>query len=183
MQSKASLRDWWIIILRIDNCVVMNGSVKLAVDVVGEGTPILLLHGIPDARKMWRELTPFFVDEGYQVIAPDMRGFGDSPLLTKTSDYKVKLVLEDLIQLFDDHEIVQPIHVLGHDWGAVIAWCMALSYPDRVKSLVPVSVGHPMSYARAGLLQKWKGRYVLGFQLRGFAEHWMSTDDFASLRC
>lgn len=160
----------------------MNRSVKLAVDIVGEGTPILLLHGFPDSRKIWRDITPRFVEHGYQAIAPDMRGFGDSPILDNTADYKAHLVIDDLIQLMDDHETEQPIHVVGHDWGAVIAWCMALSHPDRVRSIVPVSVGHPMSYARAGLEQKWKGRYVLGFQLRGFAERWISKDDFTSLR-
>ena len=160
----------------------MNKAVKLAVDITGEGIPILLLHGFPDSRKMWREITPLFVDNGYRVIAPDMRGFGESPLLKRKEDYKAELVIGDLIQLLDEQGIDQPVHVLGHDWGAVIAWCMAILHPNRVVSMVPVSVGHPMSYARAGFMQKWKGRYVLGFQLRGIAESWMSKDDFASLR-
>lgn len=160
----------------------MNRPVKLAVDIIGEGIPILLLHGFPDSRKMWQDFTPLLVDMGYQIIAPDMRGFGDSPLLDNTKDYKANLVIGDLIELLDNHEFEQPVHVLGHDWGAVIAWCIALSHPDRVKSLVPISVGHPMSYARAGLNQKWKGRYVLGFQFRRLAEYWMSKDNFAKLR-
>jgi len=160
----------------------MDKTVKLDVDIVGVGTPILLLHGFPDSRKLWEEMIPLFVNSGYQVIAPDMRGFGDSPLLPNEEDYKVELVIGDLIHLLDDLGIQAPVHLLGHDWGAVIAWCMAINHPNRVKSMVPVSVGHPMSYARAGLLQKWKGRYVIGFQLRGLAERWMSKDDFASLR-
>jgi len=158
----------------------MDKTVKLDVDIVGVGTPILLLHGFPDSRKLWEEMIPLFVNSGYQVIAPDMRGFGDSPLLPNKEDYKVELVIGDLIQLLDDLGIQAPVHLLSHDWGAVIAWCMAINHPDRVKSMVPVSVGHPMSYARAGLLQKWKGRYVIGFQLRGLAERWMSKDDFLS---
>ena len=131
----------------------MNKAVKLAVDITGEGIPILLLHGFPDSRKMWREITPLFVDNGYQVIAPDMRGFGESPLLKRKEDYKAELVIGDLIQLLDEQGIDQPVHVLGHDWGAVIAWCMAILHPNRVVSMVPVSVGHPMSYARAGFMQ------------------------------
>ena len=58
----------------------MKNSVKLEADLSGTGTPVLLLHGFPDSRKLWHPITPFFIAKNYQVIAPDLRGFGDSPI-------------------------------------------------------------------------------------------------------
>ena len=71
----------------------IENTVQLKVDISGAGTPILLLHGFPDTRKMWQKITPYFTQNNYQVIAPDMRGFGDSPMPTQKKDYKVALIL------------------------------------------------------------------------------------------
>ena len=76
----------------------------------------------------------------------------------------------------------RPINVIGHDWGAVIGWCFALTHPTLVKKLVAVSVGHPKAYARAGWQQKWKGLYVVGFQFVRLAEYVLSKNKFSSLR-
>ena len=74
-------------------------TVELKADISGAGSPLLLLHGFPDTRKMWQQVTPFFNAENYQVIAADMRGFGDSPMPSEKKDYKVELVIADLIEL------------------------------------------------------------------------------------
>lgn len=159
-----------------------RNTIQLKVDISGEGEPVLLLHGFPDSRKMWHTITPFFKDKNYQVIAPDMRGFGESPIPTGKKQYRYDLVIADIIELLKAHNIQTPINVIGHDWGAVIGWCFALTHPELVKKLVAVSVGHPKAYARAGLEQKRKGLYVMGFQFSGIAEYFLSKNNFAGLR-
>ena len=65
---------------------------------------------------------------------------------------------------------IKRVRLVGHDWGAVIAWQFAIAHPLRVRQYVALSVGHPTAYARGGLMQKLKGWYVLFFQLPGIAE-------------
>ena len=74
------------------------------------------------------------------------------------------------------------VNVVGHDWGSVAAWCLALAHPQRVASAVAISVGHPREYALAGWEQKRKGLYTLAWQARGLAESRLSRRDFAGLR-
>ena len=160
----------------------MKNSVKLEADLSGTGTPVLLLHGFPDSRKLWHPITPFFIAKNYQVIAPDLRGFGDSPIPPNKQQYKINVVIEDIIALLKAHKIKRPIHIIGHDLGAVLGWCFALAHPELVKSLVAVSVGHPKAYARAGWRQKLKGLYVLGFQFPRLTEYMLARNDFYLLR-
>lgn len=162
--------------------VQTENTVILKADISGIGTPVLLLHGFPDTRKLWQTTSPYFLENNYQVIAPDMRGFGDSPMPSGKKAYKVELIVGDIVALLKTNNITQPIYVMGHDWGAVIAWCFALSHPELVKKLVVLSVGHPKAYARAGWEQKIKGLYVLGFQFSGLAEYFLTKNDFRSLR-
>ena len=160
----------------------LENTIKLKVDLSGEGEPVLLLHGFPDSRKLWHPITPFFTEKNYQVIAPDMRGFGDSPMPISKNQYHYKLIIADIVALLKEQKVQTPINVIGHDWGAVIGWCLALYHPELVKKMVAVSVGHPKAYARAGWRQKWKGLYVLGFQFSGLAEYFLSKNNFSGLR-
>ena len=75
-----------------------------------------------------------------------------------------------------------PVHVMGHDWGAAVAWCLAISRPELVRSAVAISVGHPTEYARAGLEQKRKGLYTIGWQFPVLAERWLVANDWARMR-
>lgn len=160
----------------------MKNEVALNVDISGSGTPVLLLHGFPDSRKIWQAITPYFLEKNYQVIAPDMRGFGDSPNPNGKKHYKIKHVVADLVELLKNQNVYTPVHVVGHDWGSVIGWSLALAYPELVKSFVAVSVGHPKSYAWAGMRQKLKGLYVLGFQFTKIAEYYYSKNNYSGLR-
>jgi pimeloyl-ACP methyl ester carboxylesterase len=74
------------------------------------------------------------------------------------------------------------VYVVGHDWGAVVAWCLAMTDPQRVRAAVAISVGHPREYALAGPEQKRKGLYTLGWQFSGLAERWLAADDWTRLR-
>jgi pimeloyl-ACP methyl ester carboxylesterase len=146
----------------------VNGVTLNVVD-VGEGDPVLLVHGFPDTHAVWRQQIPALVAAGYRVIAPDMRGCGESELLPNVSDYRMEQLIADLAALLDTLGI-DKVKLVAHDWGAVIGWQFVMAHPGRVERFVALSVGHPSAYGSGGIEQKLKGYYVVFFQLRGFAE-------------
>lgn len=148
----------------------------------GAGPPVLLLHGFPDSLELWREVTPRLVAAGHRVIAPDLRGFGDSHAPRGRRQYAMNLVLREIVALLERLAVREPVRIVGHDWGAAIAWCLASTSPERVASSVVLSLGHPREYAWAGLEQKRKGAYTLFWQLPGIAETQLSRNDWAGLR-
>jgi len=148
--------------------VDVNG-VHLSVIVEGEGPDVLLVHGFPDDSTVWRHQIPALVAAGYRVIVPDTRGCGDSSIPERTADYKIEKLVADLVVVLDALGI-RKVRLVGHDWGAVQAWHLALWHPERVERYVAMSVGHPTAYASDGLMQKIKGYYVALIQLRGFIE-------------
>ncbi len=160
--------------------VQVNALAMNVID-VGQGEPVLLLHGFPDTHAVWREQIPALVDAGYRVVAPDTRGCGLSQMPRKTADYHLDHLVADVIALLDALGLDR-VRLVAHDWGAVIGWQMAIRHPQRVERYVALSVGHPTAYARGGLMQKLKGWYVLMFQLRGFAEWLLTRRDWALFR-
>jgi len=146
------------------------------------GPPVLLLHGFPDSSDVWRDVAPRLVAAGYRVIAPDLRGFGQSDAPARTSDYALGHTVADLRALISRLLRDEPVRVIGHDWGAVAAWCLALEHPQLVPAQVVLSVGHPRQYALAGVEQKLKGLYTLAWQVPGLAERWLAQRHYAGLR-
>jgi pimeloyl-ACP methyl ester carboxylesterase len=133
----------------------------------GGGPPVLLLHGFPDSWRLWRHQISALADAGHRVIAPDLRGFGDSAKPEPVEAYRMRTLVTD---------------VAGHDWGASLAWVLAMFVPDRVSRLAAVSVGHPRAYAAAGLAQWRASWYMLWFQFPGVAERELRADDWAFFR-
>ena len=157
-------------------------GVVLHVRQAGHGSPVLLLHGFPDSSSLWDEVAPHLLAAGHRVIAPDLRGFGDSDAPAAVGEYALGHSVADLRALITRLTGGEPVHVIGHDWGAVAGWCLALEHPQVVRSLVALAVGHPREYARAGMEQKLKGLYTLLWQVPGVAERWLAQRDFAGLR-
>src|SRR5262245_38223003 len=134
--------------------IAVNG-VTLNVAFAGEantGPAVLLVHGFPDDHTVWRKQLPALVEAGYRVIAPDMRGCGESELLRERSAYHRDLLVADLCALLDVLGI-ERVKLVGHDWGAVICWCFAMQHPERIERYLAFSVGHPFAYAHGGLAQ------------------------------
>jgi pimeloyl-ACP methyl ester carboxylesterase len=156
-------------------------GVTLRVDDTGHGTPVVLLHGFPDNRELWRHQIPALEAAGYRAIAPDLRGFGDSSKPTDLAAYSAQRMVGDVVGLLDALGIDRA-HLVGHDWGAAIAWFTAALVPDRVTSLTALSVGHPASFRAVGLPQREKSWYMLLFQFPGIAEQWLRADEFRNLR-
>ncbi|HXW34994.1 MAG TPA: alpha/beta fold hydrolase [Acidimicrobiales bacterium] len=162
---------------------VDSGGVNIHVEVTGdeEGRPVVLLHGFPDSGRLWRHQVPALAEAGFQVIVPDLRGYGASDKPTDVDAYNLLLLAGDVIAVIDALG-VDRAHVVGHDWGAALAWVLGSFSQDRVDHLVALSVGNPQAFAGAGLEQREKSWYMLLFQFEGIAERWLSSDDWANLR-
>ena len=147
----------------------------------GSGRPVLLLHGFPDSSRLWRHQVPVLTAAGFRCIVPDLRGFGDSDKPAEVTAYALPNLLADVVGLLDRLEIPKT-HVVGHDWGAAVAWLTASLLPERVDSLVAVSVGFPTAFAAAGYEQRQRSWYMLLFQFANVAEQWLSMDNSRNFR-
>lgn len=156
-------------------------GVGIEYEVEGTGRPVVLLHGFPDTGRVWRNQVPALVDAGFRVIVPDLRGYGRSGKPAAVDAYSMWRLTGDVVAVLD-HLDVSRTHVVGHDWGAALGWVLASGLPERVDHLVALSVGHPASFAGAGLEQRQKSWYMLLFQFEGVAEEWLSRDDWANFR-
>lgn len=159
--------------------LTING-LSMNVGFAGEensGLTVLLVHGFPDDHTIWRKQIPALVAAGYRVIAPDMRGCGESEIPSRRSDYRRELLVADLVALLDQLKL-DKVKLVAHDWGAVIGWQFAIAHPERVVRYLALSVGHPHCYAHGGLKQKLIGWYTLFFQLRGFGAWLLKQGDW-----
>jgi pimeloyl-ACP methyl ester carboxylesterase len=141
----------------------------LVFDVVDEGPldgePVVLLHGWPERATSWREVTPVLNAAGFRTLVPDRRGFSPGARPKRRRDYTLPKLVDDVVALID--EIGGPVHLVGHDWGAVVAWTVAGHHPDRVRTLTAVSVAHPAAFVKAMVRsdQARKSWYMGLFQL------------------
>jgi len=90
----------------------------------GSGRPVLLLHGWPDSAYLWRNQIPFLVNNGFRAIAPDLRGFGRSDRPEGVGAYSLQNAVSDVIGILDALGI-EAADIVGHDWGAAVAWFTA----------------------------------------------------------
>jgi pimeloyl-ACP methyl ester carboxylesterase len=157
------------------------GDLNFNVAEVGSGDPVLLLHGWPDSWHLWRAQMEALARSGHRVLAPDLRGFGESDNPEAVSDYSLRHLIDDVTALLD-HFGIERVKVVGHDWGAAVAWLFATFLPERVERLVAVSVGHPRAFSGAGFVQKQLSWYMLWFQFPGVAEEGLAADDWAMFR-
>ena len=158
----------------------VNG-IGMRVAVLGEGRPLVLLHGFPDTHDVWREQFKALSEAGYRVIAPDLRGYGGSEAPASVESYRIDILRADVLALFDALQIDQA-YLVGHDWGAVLRWQLCMHAPERVERFAALSVGHPNAYAQAGLAQRFKAWYAALFQLPGVAEAMLGAGDLLALK-
>src|SRR4051794_2802250 len=159
---------------------IHNDRVELAVTDAGDGRPVLLIHGFPDSARLWRHQIQALTDAGMRAVVPDLRGFGESDKPEDVSEYRVGLSVADMLAILDALDI-ERAHVVGHDWGAGVAWSLALMAPERVDRLAVLSVGHPAAYGARTLADREKAWYMLLFQFPE-AEELLRRDDWALLR-
>jgi pimeloyl-ACP methyl ester carboxylesterase len=148
---------------------------------------IILLHGFPEFWYGWRKQIGPLAAAGYRVVAPDQRGYNLSSKPPEVSDYAVPRLARDVLAIADQLGC-ERFHIAGHDWGAVIAWMVALQYPQRLHKLAIINVPHPSAMARAlqtdprQWLRSW---YMLFFQLPRLPSlpFPRSTSGWARVRC
>jgi|SRR6516225_2209901 len=155
-------------------------GVGIEYEVVGQGRPVVLLHGFPDSGRLWRHQVPALADAGFRVVVPDLRGYGRSDKPEQVDAYSMMLLAGDVMAMMSDAG-VDRAHVVGHDWGAGLAWAMASLAPGSVDHLVVMSVGNPVTFLRT-LEQRQKSWYMLLFQFPGIAERWLTEDNWANFR-
>jgi pimeloyl-ACP methyl ester carboxylesterase len=158
-----------------------NDGIEIHFDVHGEGRPVVLLHGFPDSGRLWRHQTEALASAGFQVVVPDLRGYGASGKPTDVEAYSFLFLAGDVLAILD-HLGIERAHVVGHDWGSALAWIMGSLVPDRVDHLVTLSVGHPLSFRSVGFPQMEKSWYMLLFQFEGIAERWLSDNSWDNFR-
>jgi len=157
----------------------VNG-IELSVELEGAGPAVLLLHGWPDSAQLWRQQVPRLVEAGFRVVAPDLRGFGQSSRPKGVAAYQFNVVLADIAALLGALGI-ERTHVVGHDYGAAFSWYMATNMPDAVARLAVLSVGHPNAYPITDVAQHERAWYTLLF-VSPVAEDALSRDDWALFR-
>jgi pimeloyl-ACP methyl ester carboxylesterase len=147
------------------------------------GAPVLLLHGFPENATMWAGVEPVLHAAGLRTIAPDQRGYSPGARPAGVAAYSVHHVVADALGLLDAYGIGR-VHVLGHDWGAVVGWNLAVRHPDRVATLTAVSVPHPAAHgaaAREDPDQQERSAYIAVFR-RPDAEDLLLADGARRLR-
>jgi len=158
----------------------VNG-LRMHVMSAGQGPAVLLLHGFPDTHIVWRKQIAPLVRAGYRVLAPDLRGYGQTDAPQAVSAYRLEHVCADMLALLDVLAI-ERVRLVGHDWGAAIGWKLCRQAPERFEQFAALSVGHPAAFARAGVLQMLRSSYMLWFMLPGLAEKSLSAGDFYLMR-
>lgn len=159
------------------------GDVRLHYVEAGEGPLVVLLHGFPQSHHMWRFQIPALVEAGFRVVAPDMRGYNLSDKPDGVEQYRVHKLARDAERLIL-HLGEEKAAVVGHDWGAIVAWFVAMQYPERVEKLGILNVPHPARLFDGFTMPKQllKSSYMFFFQLPRLPEKAVSANDFAALR-
>jgi pimeloyl-ACP methyl ester carboxylesterase len=143
-----------------------------------DGPPVFLLHGFPETSLSWTQVAPQLAEAGLRVVAPDQRGYSPGARPTGVAAYATDLLVADVVGLADSLGIAS-FDVVGHDWGAVVAWLVAAAHPERVRSLTAVSVPHLRAYndaLRHDPDQRQKGAYLQVFRQEGRAEELLLAD-------
>ena len=150
----------------------------------GQGPAVVFVHGFPELGYSWRHQLPVLAGAAFRAIAPDMRGYGRTTAPPEVSDYQHRLICDDLVALLDVLELEHAVFV-GHDWGGVIVWAMALHHPARVRAVAGINTPY-RGQLRAPLLELVKDRpgvwdYQFYFQEPGVAEAELEADPERSI--
>lgn len=147
------------------------------------GRPVLLLHGFPEAAVQWSEQLAVLDGAGCHAVAPDQRGYSPGVRPEQVADYRAEELVSDVLAVAD-HLGWGRFDLIGHDWGAAVAWTTAAAHPDRIRTLTTVSVPHldPFGDAvRNDEDQQQRSAYMQVFRGSG-AERTLLADDARKLR-
>lgn len=165
--------------------VLQVGTLRMQVTVQGQGPLVLLCHGFPELSHSWRHQLTALAAAGYRAVAPDMRGYGGTDAPDAVEAYTLLHLVGDMVALVQALGETQAV-VVGHDWGAAVAWHCALLRPDRFRAVVGMSVPYAPP-GRIDLLSALEQAgihdfYMQYFQTPGVAEAELEHDPAASIR-
>ena len=148
-----------------------------------DGDPVVLLHGFPQDSTAWDLVAPALHQKGLRTLAPDQRGYSPMARPRGRGHYRLRETVGDVLALLDAAGL-ESAHVVGHDWGGLVAWALGAWHPDRVRTLTAISVPHPAAMAKAMVTsdQVLRSSYVVVFQLPLVPERLMLAGNGAALR-
>lgn len=159
----------------------ING-IRMHFALEGKGSLIMFLHGFPEYWGVWKKQFMEFAKD-YQVVAPDMRGYNLTEKPEDVKKYHIKFLVEDIRELADflGHK---KFLLVAEDWGAQVAWCFVLRYPDYVDKFVSINATHPALFNKVLQTdpnQQKASQYMLRFRSQE-GEEWLTSNDFGFLR-
>lgn len=143
------------------------------------GEPVMLLHGFPETSLSWSAVAPILADAGLHVVAPDQRGYSPGARPASVDDYAMEHLVADVLGIADALGL-ETFHLVGHDWGAAVAWAVAAHHGDRLRTLTAVSVPHLAAYnaaLRGDSDQQERASYIGLMRQEDKAEDVLSEDD------
>jgi len=161
------------------------GPLRFEVDDAGplDGDVVVCLHGFPQDRRAWSEVTPLLAAAGRRVLAPDQRGYSPAACPPGRHAYRVGDLADDVLALLDEVGAARA-HVVGHDWGGAVAWALATRAPQRLSGLTVLSTPHPGAMRQAVVrgTQGLRSAYMGFFQLPRVPEALLLARDGAVLQ-
>jgi len=162
---------------------VETNGVRLHCVVQGQGKLMIMLHGFPEFWYSWRHQIPVMAKH-FKVVAPDMRGYNDSEKPGDVRDYRIGLLVDDvmgLIKAFGEEKAT----IVGHDWGGIVAWSFAMAHPEATERLIIMNVPHPAVWqerAKYVARQLQKSWYIFFFQKERVPESYFSRNNYLALK-
>jgi pimeloyl-ACP methyl ester carboxylesterase len=160
----------------------------LVFDALTAGPPagelVVLLHGFPQTAACWTEVAEALAAAGYRVLAPDQRGYSPGARPPSVPAYRMPELVADVLALAAEAGPAR-FHLVGHDWGGVVAWALAGRHPERVATLTSVSTPHPRAFAAALLTsgQLLRSAYIGFFRIPRLPELALGARGARGLRC
>ncbi|XP_072546443.1 bifunctional epoxide hydrolase 2 [Salminus brasiliensis] len=144
--------------------VTVKPGVKMHYVELGDGPPVVLCHGFPESWFSWRYQIPALADAGFRVIAPDMKGYGDSSAPVEIEEYSQENLSQDLVTFLDKLGLAQ-VALVGHDWGGVLVWNMARCHPERLRAVASLNTPLFPVDPNTNAMEKLKSMPVFDYQI------------------
>jgi pimeloyl-ACP methyl ester carboxylesterase len=164
---------------------VVNGTELHVVERGSRSQPVIIfLHGFPEFWYGWHHQLDYFAAKGYRVLAPDQRGYNLSSKPTSVKDYRVSELVKDIAALIEATGEKQ-VYLVGHDWGAAVAWAMAYQYPQLITRLVIINVPHPKVFFNtlmSDVGQMMRSWYIGFFQIPRLPEKIIGLTQYQMLQ-
>lgn len=169
--------------MELQHAFVQTNGIRMHYVTAGKGPLLILLHGFPQFWYSWRHQIPVLAEK-FQVVAPDLRGYGDTDRPPHTADYRLSEVSKDIAGLIQALGHTKA-RIVGHDWGGATAWRLAMDQPQLVERLAILNSPHPRLFQKAlrsNFTQMKKSWYIFFFQLPAFPELLFKMDPRGNLK-